>query len=167
MIQYKIIKGFKMENEITLDNWKPKPKEYTLIPSKWRQEQNSNNFNQEVGRDEIKKIQSALRKKYPDHEIMKAFGINAQTLVGIKDGSIKAEEGKTRGHISMSEFNEIEDVLKTIKKIESKFFGINCAFRELAKILYGDKEQQKLFLALLEKKRYKSKKEIVKFDEEE
>jgi hypothetical protein len=156
-----------LDDEVTLDTWKPSTPEKKLIPSKWRQEQMGNNYNQDVGGDELKKIKSALNKKFPDHEIMQAYGISAQTLVDIKEGRINPHAGITRGTLNtVNEFDEINSILKKISAVQARLYGINCAFRELAKILYGDKDQQKEFLKLLEKKRINAKKEP-KDDEED
>src|SRR6185369_10416128 len=72
------------DDEVTLDNWKPTPKNDGIIQSEWRQKQIGNNFNQQPGIDELKKIDMYLKKKKSDADIMRAFGINAETLVAIK-----------------------------------------------------------------------------------
>ena len=141
------------DDEITLDNWKPSPPAKKLIQSEWRKNQIGENYNQEVFRDDLKKIQAAIQKKFPDHEIMQTFGINAQTLVDIKERWVNPENGVMKGSLNTmadgsSDFGSIK---KTISAIQTRLYGIGCAFRELAKILFEDKETQEEFLKLLEK----------------
>lgn len=72
------------DKEVTLDSWTPTVKEVGVPKSEWRQKQNDGNQNQQPGIDELKKINMFLKRKYPDHQIMDAFGITSETLVAIK-----------------------------------------------------------------------------------
>jgi hypothetical protein len=155
------------KEEITLDNWKPNPPNKKLIQSEWRKNQIGENYNQEVFRDDLKKIQTAIQKKFPDHEIMQTYGINAQTLVDIKERRINPGNGIIKGSLCTgSDVSDFGSIKKTISAIQTRLYGIGCAFRELAKILFEDKETQEEFLKLLEKKRGKVKSRN-KDDEEE
>ncbi len=72
------------DDGITLDNWTPSDKELVLQKSGWRTQQNANKYNLLPGADELRKINAFLKKKYPDYQIMEAFGINCDILMAIK-----------------------------------------------------------------------------------
>jgi hypothetical protein len=107
------------EEKITLDNWKPTKKEPdTLKQSEWRKLQNGNNFNQEPGIDELKKIEMYLKKKKADAEIMNAFGINAETLIAIKRDKYCPVHGIHLDNLSKiyQEFKSIDQKISYIKR---------------------------------------------------
>lgn len=130
--------------EVTLDNWKPSTKQPHLISSKWRQEQINGNYNQAPGIDEVNKIKTALKKKYPDHEIMQAYGVNSQTLTAIKEGRYHPTTGV--------KFDNPTKVFNEFKRMENKLYGIKCAFEYLSQIIFMDKKEQRQFLQILNKK---------------
>lgn len=102
------------EEEITLDNWKPTVKTDRLVMSEWRLNQNGTNHDLDPGIDELKKIQSYLRKKRSDSDIMKMFGVSSETLVAIKKGCYSPVDG-----ISMDNLSKIQKEFAALeKKIE-------------------------------------------------
>lgn len=105
------IDGSDADEEMTIDNWRPKVKKNELILSKWRQSQNGNNHNIQPGLDELKKIMMHLKKKHADSDIMKAFGITSETLVAIKRGCYSPIEG-----ISLDNQSKIYEEFKKINK---------------------------------------------------
>ena len=150
-----------MSDEISMDDWKPNIPEKKLIQSKWRKETIGDNYNQDVGLDELRKINVAIKKKFPDHEILKAYGITAETLVRIKEGKLNPETGNTRGKLDMdNNFDEMLAMRKKISVLQTRIYGITSTFKELAKILYQDKDQQTEFLRILERKMKNERKEI-------
>lgn len=144
--------------DVTIDNWKPEFREKKIIQSEWRKQQNNNDFNQSVGRDELKKIKFAIKNKYADHEIMKTYGINAETLIAVKENKINPELGIMRGKL---EEDETYKLIKKVNKLQGALYGINYALKELAKILFSEKEQQQEFLKLMNKRPEKSKKKDI------
>lgn len=148
-----------MDMEATLDNWKPNFPEKKLVQSDWRKQQNKNDFNQEVGRDELKKIKLAIKNKFPDHEIMQTYGISAETLVRVKENKINPELGEMRGTLNYdSESKDINALFKKVNKLQDSLYGIKYALKELSKILFSEEEYQKEFLKLMNKKPEKPKK---------
>ncbi len=133
------------EEDITLDNWKPSEDKPKIVPSKWRQEQIGNNFNQEPGIDDLNKIHMHLKKKAPDADIMKAFGINAETLIAIKKDKYDPIDGIALDNQSKiyKEFKKVEE------KIESLLRGIN----HIAEIMFIDKEEKAAFKKSFKKPR--------------
>ena|ERR1700675_2577727 len=125
------------DEEITLDNWKPTPKSEGIIHSEWRQKQIGNNFNQEPGIDELKKIEMYVKKKKSDADIMKAFGINAETLVAIKKNKYCPIDGISLDNLSKI-YAEFKAFNKTILRLQR-------SSHYLAKILFIDKEDLKKF----------------------
>lgn len=111
------VDGSDQDDGVTLDNWKPSAKERTVPKSKWREEQNAGNFNQQPGLDELHKIHMYLKKKYPDHQIMDAFGISAETLVAIKRDCYSPVDGISLDNQSKiyKRFNQVD---KKLEKIE-------------------------------------------------
>ena len=89
------------DGEESLDNWKPKAKKQELTQSEWRKNQIGDNFNQEPGLDDLDKIHSLIRKKAPDSEIMRVFGINAHTLIAIKERRYCPVDGISLNNLSM------------------------------------------------------------------
>ena len=150
-----------MSDEISIDDWKPNIPEKKLVQSKWRKETIGDNYNQDVGLDELRKINVAIKKKFTDHEILKAYGITAETLVRIKEGKLNPETGNMRGKLDMdNNFDEMLAMRKKISVLQTRIYGITSTFKELAKILYSDKDQQQEFLRILDRKRKNERKDI-------
>lgn len=101
------------DDMVTLDNWKPTEKKHTdeIIQSEWRQKTIGINFNQQPGLDELRKIEAYLKKKKADSEIMKTFGIDAETLVAIKKNKYCPING-----ISLDNLSKIYIEFKTVKE---------------------------------------------------
>jgi DNA-binding Xre family transcriptional regulator len=118
------------KEKVTLDNYKPTVHKPLIVPSSWRQNQIGDNFNQQPGMDELKKIMMYLKRKASDSEIMKAFGITAETLVSIKKDKYDPVEGISLDNQSKiyKEFKRLED------RIDSLLRGINfiseCMFTD-------------------------------------
>lgn len=120
------------DEEVTLDNWKPTPKSDGIIQSKWRKKQIGNNFNQEPGLDELKKIKIHLKNKKSDSDIMQTFGINAETLVAIKRNKYCPVDGISLDNLSKiyAEFKVLENAISRLQHSSDYF----------AKILFIQKE---------------------------
>lgn len=128
------IDGSDKEEPVTLDNWKPTEKKSKIVMSKWRQETNGTNYNQQPGIDELNKILMFLKKKASDTEIMQAFGITAETLVAIKKDKYDPVDGISLDNQSKiyKEFKRLED------RIESLLRGIN----HIAECIFIDKKDK-------------------------
>ena len=116
------IDGSDQEDEpVTLENWKPSENKPKIVASKWSQESIGTNFNQQPGLDELNKIHMYLKKKASDYDIMKAFGINAETLVAIKKDKYDPVDGISLDNQSKiyKEFKRLED------RIDSLLRGID------------------------------------------
>jgi len=125
------------DEEITLDNWKPRTKSNEIIQSEWRQKQIGNNFNQEPGMDELKKIEMYLKKKKSDSDIMKTFGINAETLVAIKKNKYCPIDG-----ISMDNLSKI---YSEFKSLGTQILKLQRSSDYLSKILFIDPNDLKKY----------------------
>lgn len=125
------------EEEITLDNWKPKKKEIDIIFSEWRQQQIGHDFNQHPGTDEIKKIKMHLKKNVPNHKIMEAFGITAETLVAIKTGNYDPIYG-----ISLDSLSKIQ---QTFEFLEKKINRLDRACEYIAKNVFVSEENKEKY----------------------
>lgn len=139
------VDGSDQEESITLDNWKPTAQKPKIVPSKWREEQIGNNFNQEPGIDELHKINMYLKKNAPDSEIMKAFGVNAETLIAIKKGKYDPVDG-----ISLDNQSKI---YREFKRIEDKIASLLRGLNHIAKIMFIDKEEHNEYKKALKKPR--------------
>lgn len=106
----------KEEEPVTLDNWKPTEHKPKIIASQWRQDAIGTNFNQQPGLDELNKIHMYLKKKASDSDIMKAFGINAETLVAIKKDKYDPVDGISLDNQSKiyKEFKRLEDRMDSL-----------------------------------------------------
>ncbi len=147
------------EEEVTLDNWKPSEKVRTLQKSQWRSDKNSSGGNEQPGLDELRKINMFLKQKYPDHQIMDAFGITSETLVAIKRNCYDPVEG-----ISLDNQSKIYKEFRRIEKALDEFFEV---FKFLADNCFEAKEKSKrtAFKSLLGLVKKKEKKQDE--DEEE
>lgn len=105
------------KEEITLDNWKQRKKEKTIIQSQWRKTQIGSDFNQQPGLDDLGKIAMFLKKKKSDAEIMHVFGISAETLIAIKKNKYCPVEGIALDNLSKI-YNEFENLKKRMDKVE-------------------------------------------------
>ncbi len=123
------------EEEITLDNWKPSVKEIKVQKSEWRQKQNDGHNNQEPGIDDLRKINRFLKLKYPDHQIMDAFGITSETLVAIKRDCYSPVTG-----ISLDNQSKI---YKEFARIDKKLNKIFEAFKFIADNSFDGKDSAK------------------------
>ncbi len=115
------------DKDITLDNWKPADRTSVLVKSAWRDAVNGGNYNQMPALDELRKITANINKKYPDHQIMEAFGISAETLAAIKkdrycpiDGISLDSQGKI--------YREFDRIHKRLERYQMAFNFIadNC-----------------------------------------
>ncbi len=113
------IDGSDKEDDVTLDSWKPSVKKKVIVQSEWRKNQIGDNFNQQPGIDELKKIYSFLNKKASDADIMKTFGITAETLVAIKKDKYSPVDGISLDNQSKiyKEFKSLTDQIATLKRM--------------------------------------------------
>lgn len=149
------------DDGITLDTWAPvhSLNKKKLIPSNWRKEKIGNDFDQEPGLDDLKKIKKYLARKAGDSEIMQAFGINAETLVAIKNDRFSPVYGISTDNLSKVQ-NEFERLEKSIDKL-------NKAIKYIANILIIDPDELKYFKNKYIKKSKKSSFEEKNYDEDE
>lgn len=156
------IDGSNEEPEVKMDDWKPSAKQPKIVASQWRQDQIGDNFNQQPGIDDLKKILMYINKKASDAEIMKAFGITCETLVAIKKDKYDPVDGISLDNQSKiyKEFKRLED------RIESLLRGINY----IAKTMFIDKEGMDAYKKSFKKpKKVKTPKKpkVEKFDDDE
>jgi uncharacterized protein YktA (UPF0223 family) len=118
------------KEKVTLDSWKPTEHNPEIVASKWREQQIGNNFNQQPGIDELQKIQMYLKRKAPDSEIMKAFGITSETLVAIKKDKYDPVEG-----ISLDNQSKI---YKEFKRLEERIDSLLRGIDYIGDCLYTD-----------------------------
>jgi len=131
------------DKPVTLDNWKPTADKPKIVPSKWRQDSIGTNFNQEPGLDELQKIQMFLKKKASDADIMKAFGITAETLIAIKKDKYDPIDG-----ISLDNQSKI---YKEFRKIDEKIEGFLRGLNYIAETIFFDKEEKDKFKKSMKK----------------
>ncbi len=149
--------------EIKLDEWKPEAKgRPSLVPSKWREESINGNFNQEPGLSDLRKIKFAIKRKYPDHEVMQAFGLNAETLVSIKTESYSAAEGLRHFYPKDIVIGKELKMNLELQKLEDVVKGILAAVDYMGDVLFIDKKQRKEFKDVLTGKKYYSSKLFTK-----
>jgi len=124
-------------DKVTLDTWKPTVHQPKIVASEWRQNQIGENFNQHPGIDELNKIHTYLKRKASDSDIMKAFGISAETLIAIKKDKYDPVEGISLDNQSKiyKEFKRLED------RIDSLLRGINF----IADCMFTDKISKAAF----------------------
>jgi hypothetical protein len=148
------------QDEVSLDNWRPSAKSKTVPKSQWRQEQIDGNYNQQPGLDELKKIHMYLKKKYPDHQIMDAFGISSETLVAIKRDCYSPVDG-----ISLDNQSKI---YKKFNQLDKKIEKIIEALQLLTEVFAPkDTVKRMAFKTLVGKQKRVSSKEKARDDEEE
>ena len=133
----------KQEEKITLDNWKPTSEKPKIIASTWRQESIGTDFNQQPGIDELHKIKMYLKKKTSDSDVMKAFGITAETLIAIKKDKYDPVDG-----ISLDNQSKI---YKEFRNIESKIEGFLRGLNYMADVMFIDKEEKDKFKKSMKK----------------
>ncbi len=143
----------------TLDSWKPseKPPENVIVQSEWRKNQIGKNFNQRPGIDEVKKIKASLKTgKGGDSEIMRVFGINAETLIAIKKGNYHPVDGIIpERSLSRYQLERLETLEKAVKFMSEVLFIDDLAMAQFLEAT-GHTEKAK-----------KAAKEYDDFDEEE
>jgi hypothetical protein len=133
----------KEEEPVTLDNWKPSTQQPKIVASQWRQDAIGTNFNQQPGLDELHKIHMFLKKKAADADIMKAFGITAETLVAIKKEKYDPIDG-----IALDNQSKI---YKEFRKVEEKIEGFVRGLNYIAEIMFIDKEEKAKFKKSMKK----------------
>jgi hypothetical protein len=146
-----------MDNEYTLDTWKPSEKKEEMNQSEWRKNKNGNDYNQPPDLDDFRKIKMFLKKDKPDYEIMRVFGINAETLFAIKTNRYCPVDGISFDTLSKI-FNEFHKLEKMIKKLKRSTKYISDV------ILMDDKNKKDYKDYCEEKGKYK-KSEIDEIDE--
>lgn len=144
-------------DNITIDNWKPRAKSLCIPKSEWRKKQINGNYNSEPGIDELKKIRMYLKRKYPDYQIMDAFGINCETLVAIKKGCYGPVDGISLDNQSKiyKEFErinkKIDRFIQALRFISDNFMeGSDSAKRMAFKTIIGINKKTEKENALLE-----------------
>jgi hypothetical protein len=159
-------------NYVSLDDWKPseKPKK-KLIQSEWRKNKIQEDCNQDPGLDDFRKIKSAIKKGCNDHEIMINYGINAETIVAIKQDIYNPARGAR--HFHSYDLDLVKDGTKMFlefQKIQDECYGIMQAMHFLNDILFNTAKDKKNFKDIFTgKKPYlkKVKKIEEDFDDEE
>ena len=133
------------DEEVTLDTWSPTKKEAKLIiQSEWRKKSIDDNHNQEPGLGDLKKINYYVKNNYPDTEIMRAFGIAAETLIAIKTNRYSPVHG-----ISMDNLCKIQE---EFKKVERSIKTLSNGMKYLSKTLFIKKEDLDAYKAYCKKK---------------
>lgn len=127
-----------MDDTVSLDKWTPKAIIPCVPKSEWRQKQIGGNYNQQPGLDELGKIKRYLEKNYPDHQIMDAFGLNAETLNAIKKDCYAPIDG--------IKFDNLSKIQREFAKIEAKLTRIFNALSFLGDNLWAPKDTVKRML---------------------
>lgn len=140
------------QEDISLDDWKPTVKTPKIVQSKWRQESIGDDFNQQPGLDELRKIHTYLKKKASDAEIMRAFGISAETLIAIKKDNYSPVEG-----ISLDNQSKI---YKEFKRLEAKILSLSRGMKHIGKIMFIDEEEKLAFKKAMKKPKSVKKKKL-------
>lgn len=127
------------DDDVTIDTWAKKPVSNTpkIVQSNWRKESINNNFDQQPGIDTLKKIHSHLRKKISDSDIMHAFGINAETLVAIKQEKYSPIDG-----ISLDNQSKI---YREFERIHKKMDALLRGLYYISDVLFIEKEDMASF----------------------
>lgn len=132
------------EYENTLDTWKPTIKKPTIVQSAWRKEQIGNDFNQQPSIDDLRKIQMYLKKDVSDAEVMKVFGITAETIVAIKKDKYCPVDG--------IKLDNLSKIYKHFDYLEKKIHYLTRANNYISKLLFIDDISMKKFINYCEKK---------------
>ncbi len=152
------VDGSNQEEPESLDNWKPSLKKKAIVQSEWRKNQIGDNFNQQPGIDELKKIYMFLNKKASDAEIMQTFGITAEMLVAIKKEKYDPVDGISLDSQSKI-YKEFENLGKQISKLRRMI-------DEMVNIMFPDKEGKDAFKELCKKPKPQKKAKKYEFCEE-
>jgi len=129
--------GSNKEEPVTLDSWKPSLKKKVIVQSEWRKNQIGDNFNQQPGLDELKKIYMFLNKKASDAEIMQTFGITAEMLVAIKKEKYDPVDGISLDNQSKI-YKEFENLNKQLSKLKRMI-------DEMVNTMFTDKQSKDAF----------------------
>jgi DNA gyrase/topoisomerase IV subunit A len=131
------------KEEVTLDSWKPKAKIEGMPLSQWRQDQIGSNFNQQPGIDELNKIHAFIKQRKSDSDIMKAFGITAETLIAIKKDKYDPVEG-----ISLDNQSKI---YKEFKRLEERIDSLLRGINHIAECMFTTKADKAAYKKSLKK----------------
>jgi hypothetical protein len=123
-----------MDMTSKLDDWKPALKKDSLTQSQWRKTQIADNYHQQPGLDEIRKIQRHIESDQNHHDIMKAFGIDAKTLLAIKDNRYSPVEG--------IKLDNLSKIYKGFESLEKRFDCLYLALNLLADNVFAGKNDQ-------------------------
>lgn len=104
---------------VSIDDWRPTPRNQKVPKSEWRQVQNAGNNDIQPGIDEINKIKGYVKKRLPDCQILEAFGITSETLVAIKRDKYCPLDG-----ISLDNQSKIYNKFQEIQKNYDKIFDV-------------------------------------------
>lgn len=122
-----------MDKEISIDEWKPSEKSNKIIQGEWRKKLIGDNFDQTPSLDDFKKIKMYLKREHSDSEIMGVFGINANTLMAIKEGRFCPIDGIELDNLSKV-YNEFQRIDKRANKME-------VSIKYLVKFLFKTPEE--------------------------
>ena len=131
------VDGSDKQEEVSLDNWKPSLQKKAIVQSEWRKNQIGDNFNQQPGIDELKKIYMFLKRKASDAEIMQTFGVTAETLIAIKKDKYSPVDG-----ISLDNQSKI---YKEFKKLTDQISGLKHIIEVMTNIMFVSKEAKEEF----------------------
>jgi hypothetical protein len=138
------IDGSDTDNKTTIDNWRPAEKSSKIIQSEWRKIQIGTNYNQQPGGDDVRKIIGYIKKRYADTEIMRAFGISAETLIAIKSNRYCPIDG-----IALSDLDKIHNEFNKFKKdIRNLLYAVEY----ISKSLFIDETELKKYKDYCKKK---------------
>ena len=144
------------DDDITLDNWEPSPKTNEIAQSNWRKELIGDDINQQPSIDDLRKIKMYLGKDAADSDIMKKFGITAETLVAIKKDKYCPVDG-----IKLDNLSKIH---KHFDYIEKKLHYLTRANNYMSKLLFVDDISMKKFINYSNKKAWEKSEEDVNED---
>jgi hypothetical protein len=147
-----VVKDNNDDENTSIDDWKPRKKYKGLCMSEWRELQNNGDFDRNPSLDDLRKIKSHLNKNCPDADILKMYGINAETLIAIKRNYFCPVDG-IKNDFETKFFNKYKYLEESIRKIKNSldFLGdhifedekIRKNFRKKAGIIYRSPEKDK------------------------
>lgn len=105
------------DNYISMEQWEPAKKEEKIVQSQWRKNQVNENYERQPCLDDLRKINVFIKKKIPDHEIMRTFGINSDVMIAIKRKKYCPVEGIKLDNLCKI-YIEFEKISKKINKIK-------------------------------------------------